>query len=106
MVVRDRPLRRLLAEFLTCRVGFLGCFKVAGRLVLGGVVGLGCIRCVKERSMSVRIRRVVVAGGVAAAPAAGPGGALASGSGPPSPSPAPAASKFARAAVKAPGASK
>src|SRR6266542_2541254 len=53
--------------YLTCWVGFLGCSKVAGRLVLGGVVGLGRIRCMKERGMSVRIRRVVVAGVVAAA---------------------------------------
>ncbi len=56
--------------------------------------------------MSVRIRRVVVAGVVAAATAAVPVGALASGSGSPSPKPSPAASKSARAAFKSAAASK
>src|SRR6266516_3082037 len=85
--------------YLTCWVGFLGCSKVAGRLVLGGVVGLGRIRCMKERGMSVRIRRVVVAGVVAAAVAV-PAAALASGSGSPSAKPSPAASTSAAAAAK------
>src|SRR6266516_2996693 len=85
--------------YLTCWVGFLGCSKVAGRLVLGGVVGLGRIRCMKERGMSVRIRRVVVAGVVAAAVAV-PAAALASGSGSPSAKPSPAASTPATAAAK------
>src|SRR6266516_2630817 len=85
--------------YLTCWVGFLGCSKVAGRLVLGGVVGLGRIRCMKERGMSVCIRRVGVAGVVAAAVAI-PAAALASGSGSPSAKPSPAASTPATAAAK------
>ena len=50
--------------------------------------------------MSVRIRRVVVAGVVAAAAVAVPAAALASGSGSPSAKPSPAASKSAAAASK------
>ena len=50
--------------------------------------------------MSVRIRRVVVAGVVAAAAFAVPAAALASGSGSPSAKPSPAASKSAAAASK------
>ncbi len=50
--------------------------------------------------MSVRIRRVVVAGVVAAAAVAVPAAALASGSGSPSAKPSPVASKSAAAASK------
>src|SRR6266851_5794979 len=51
----------------------------------------------KERGMSVRIRRVVVAGVVAAAAVAVPAAALASGSGSPSAKPSAAATKSAAA---------
>jgi hypothetical protein len=54
----------------------------------------------KERGMSVRIRRVVVAGVVAAAAVAVPAAALASGSGSPSAKPSPVASKSAAAVSK------
>src|SRR5205823_6190281 len=70
--------------------GFQSSSKVVRRLVLGGAGGLGCIRSMKERVMSVRSRRVVVAADAAAAAVAVPAAALASGS--PSGTPAPSAS--------------
>jgi hypothetical protein len=47
--------------------GLQGCFKVAGKLTLGCVGGLAGIRSMKERVMSVRIRRFIVAVAAAAA---------------------------------------
>jgi hypothetical protein len=59
----------------------------------------------KERGMSVRIRRVVVAGVVAAAAVAIPAAALASGSGSPPAKPSPLASNSAAASKSAAAAS-
>jgi hypothetical protein len=78
-------------------VGFLGVFKVGGWSVLGATAGLVRIRSTKERVMSVRHRRLAVAGVIAVTAIAVPAAALASGAGSPSGKPAPssAASKSA-----------
>ena len=47
-------------------VGFLGVLKVGGWSVLGATAGLVRIRSTKERVMSVRHRRLAVAGVIAA----------------------------------------
>ena len=58
--------------------GFLGSFKVTRRSVFGGAAGLSGIRSAKERVMSVRSRRLVVAGVTVATVIAVPAAALAS----------------------------
>jgi hypothetical protein len=78
---------------------FLGFFKVAGWPVFGGADGLAGIRSAKERVMSVRSRRLAVAGVIAAAMIAVPAAALASGSGTPSGKPPPSAAANESAAA-------
>ena len=78
---------------------FLGFFKVAGWSVLGGADGLAGIRSAKERVMSVRSRRLAVAGVIAATMIAVPAAALASDSGTPSGKPPPSAAASESAAA-------
>jgi hypothetical protein len=47
-------------------LGFQGFFKVTGRLIWGCVAGLVDVRSAKERAMSVRDRRLAMAGVIAA----------------------------------------
>jgi hypothetical protein len=79
--------------------GLLGSFKVAGWPFLGGPAGLAGQPITKERVMSVRSRRLAVAGVLAATVIAVPAAALASDSGTPSGKPAPPASATGSAAA-------